>query len=177
MGRAGACREAGATTRTLCRLSTTRRRYTLGRRRVHVASVVRSRSMPRRPASARPGADRPQSWCLRAGGSERAATRSLLGSLMHSRAGRRVTREREQVDQTGFEMESATADIVGIDAQLLAEAHGREAVSRRGEGRAQEIPLVEGRPAVLVVAGQSLERRSAQQLGERPGEAALRAEQ
>src|SRR5262249_31691811 len=118
-----------------------------------------------------------QSRADQVGPSERAATRSLRDprSLL-SRIGRRAPYKREQVHEAGVE-ERAAANAIGVNAQLLTEAHGGEAVGRRVERGAQELQLLEGRPAILLVAGKGLKRQPTHQLGEGPCERALRAEQ
>jgi hypothetical protein len=81
------------------------------------------------------------------------------------------------VHEPAVEVERTAADSVSVDAQLLAEADGGEAVCRGREGGAQEAGLVQGRADILLITSEGLERRSACQLGECPTEGVLRGEE
>ena len=83
----------------------------------------------------------------------------------------------EQMDEAAVELQRGAADRVGVDAEFVPEADGGEAVARGGERRSQEAALVEGRAPLLFVTSEGLQGRSANELRERPGEGATRAEQ
>jgi hypothetical protein len=81
------------------------------------------------------------------------------------------------VHEFAVELQRASADAIRVNAQFLAETDSRKPVGRSAERCIQEVAFVEGLAPRLPIAGMGLQGRSANELGVRPREASLRAEQ